>query len=79
MSIFRTFGEGGGLFHTKVMLLRAKINNSSYKYVMVPNKLRDVTKQNIQWESLHEPHGDYNRVLYVTNDMILGNKQIHTF
>ena len=75
LTFFRTLDDGDFLFHKEIMLQREKICNSFYKYVMIPKKLKpkDITKKKIQWESLHEPYGDYNRVLFVTNDMILGN------
>ena len=67
--MFSNFPDIGYLFCAEIKLNRGQIQRSSYKYVMVPKngKFTDSI-----WESLHESNG-YNRVLYVTNDMILGN------
>ena len=67
--MFRDFPDIGYLFCAEIKLNRGQIQSSAYKYIMVPKyeKYNDPI-----WESLHEPFGR-NRVLCVTNDMILGN------
>ena len=67
----RMFIEGD-LFHCKITRPRAKLGNTAYKYVMVPKNHGKLTRNHLLWEHLYEPHADYNRMLYVTNDIILG-------